>query len=83
MLEQLSRLAFIPDSQSIIGKCRDETNSLPVAIKSRLSSIVAAAYGAYAASGQTAKLQTLAEYAVPLDCIDKGIVRDISKALSL
>ncbi len=67
----------------MVRKCQDDTNRrLHVAVKPRLSTIITAAQQAYAASGQTAKLQALAEYAAFLDCIDQSIVSDINKVLS-
>ena len=67
----------------MVKKCQDDTNKrLHVAIKPRLSSIIAAAHKAYAASRQTAKLSALAAYAAGLDCIDQGVVSDINKVVS-
>lgn len=89
MLQQLSKLPFIPDRQHYAQKCAADTNRrLHVALKYRLTDIIAAAHKAYLAlkpsdSAQSReKLSALSIYAVKLDCIDQQIVSDINKAVS-
>lgn len=83
VLQQLAKLPFLPDRTSTAKRCQADTNRrLHVAIKSRLHSIIFAAYKAYSASKQGSKLQALSEYAAGVDCIDQSIVNDINKAVS-
>ena len=89
VLQQLRQLPFIPDRQYSAQKCATETNRrLHVAVKHRLTDIIAAAYKAYLAlqtsdpTQSREKLSALSTYASKLDCVDQQIVSDINKAVS-
>lgn len=89
VLQQLTRLPFIPDRQHYAQRCAAETNRrLHVALKHRLTDVIAAAHKAYMALHQSdptqslEKLSALSKYAVNLDCVDQQIVSDINKAVS-
>ena len=86
-MEQLRKLPFIPDKQSHVQRCVNETNRrLHVALKHRLTDIIGAAHKAYIAStnrdATRENLSALSKYAVHVDCIDQQIVSDINKAVS-
>ena len=83
MLQQLTKLPFIPDSRPNVPRCIAYTNKrLHVAIKPRLQSLIAAAHKAYKAARLTAKLAVLVQYAAAIDSIDQNIVSEMNKQVS-
>lgn len=89
VLQQLSKLPFVPDRQQFAQKCAADTNRrLHVALKQRLTDVIAAAHKAYLAlqpydrMQSLQKLSALSKYAVNLDCVDQQIVSGINKAVS-
>ena len=89
VLQQLSKLPFIPDRQQYAQRCAADTNRrLHVALKQRLTDVIAAAHKAYIAlrphdrAQSLEKLSALSKYAVNLDCVDQQIVSGINKAVS-
>ena len=89
VLQQLSKLPFIPDRQQFAQRCAADTNRrLHVALKHRLTDVIAAAHKAYLAlqphdsTQSLEKLAALSKYAVNLDCVDQQIVSGINKAVS-
>lgn len=83
MLQQLTKLPFIPDNAPNVPRCTVYTNKrLHVAIKPRLSSILSAAYKAYTAGKLSARMAALAQYAAAIDCVDQNIVSDINRQVS-
>lgn len=89
MLQQLSKLPFIPDRQQFAQRCAADTNRrLHVALKHRLTDVIVAAHQAYIAlqpydqAQSVEKLSALSKYAVNLDCVDQQVVSSINKAVS-
>lgn len=83
VLQQLSKLSFIPDSAPSVPRCTAYTNKrLHVAIKPRLSSIISAAQKAYDAGKLSQRMAALAQYAAAIDSVDQNIVSDINRRVT-